>query len=91
MMTPAQMLNQIERRKINLVHSFDAFWHASVDVNGQTLTTKKRAVRSISVIALTPIGAVEALVSKIDNEAQERALFPPDNPKITPEDWKAPF
>ena len=65
-MTTAEAFAEIENRKINLVHSFDAFWHASVDEKGATLTTKKRNIRTVSVMALTPIGAVEALCAKLD-------------------------
>jgi hypothetical protein len=90
MITPVEALFEIEARKINLVHSFDCFWHASVEVKGETVTTKKRAVRSISVIALTPLAAVEALCAKIDNEAVERVLFV-DNPNVTPAGWESPF
>lgn len=68
MMTASEAFLEIETRKINLVHSFDAFWHASVDVNGETLTTRKKTVRTISVIDLTSIGAVERLCAKLDNE-----------------------
>ena len=75
MMTPAEAIAEIEARKINLVHSFDAFWHASVDLPGSTPTTKKRAVKNVSVIVLTPVGAVESLCAKLDAEAQERTLF----------------
>ena len=77
MMTPIEAFFEIEARKINLVHSFDAFWHASVDFKGETVSTKKRNIRSVSVIDLTPIGAVERLCDKLDNEAQPepQALF----------------
>jgi hypothetical protein len=74
-MTASEAFDAIAARKISLVFSFDAFWHASVDVKGETLTTKKRNVRSISVIALTPIGAVEALLGKLDAEPTDQELF----------------
>ena len=67
-MTSEQAMREIEARKIHLTYTFDAFWHASIDVKGETVSTKKRNVRSISVIALTPINAVESLCRKIDDE-----------------------
>lgn len=75
MMTPAEAFMEIDARKIHLVYTFDSMWVASVDVKGQTLTTKKRNVRSVSVIALHPIGAVEALCRKLDAQAEQQELW----------------
>lgn len=74
-MTAAEAFAEIEARKIHLVFTFDSMWVASVDVRGETLTTKKRNVRSVSVIALHPIGAVESLCAKLDREAEQQPLW----------------
>jgi len=68
MMTAAEAFIEIETRRINLFCTFDALWHACVDLKGDTVATKKRNVRSVSVVALTSIGAVESLCRKLDAE-----------------------
>jgi hypothetical protein len=76
MMTAPEAFLEIETRKINLAYTFDAMWLASVAID---------AKKSASALALTSIGAVEALVSKLDFE------FQPDDRNITPEGWEPPF
>lgn len=73
-MTPFECLREIANRKINLVSSL-ALWHASVDETGDTITTKRRKIRSISAIAPTPLDAVSELIRKLDSEAREQELF----------------
>lgn len=75
MMTAAEAFLEIETRGIGLFQTFDCLWHATVDLRGNTITTKKRNIKSVSVVALTSIGAVEALCRKLDAEHEQQQLW----------------
>lgn len=81
----------IERRQISLVPALNQ-WVATVDQTGDTLTTKKRKVKSIFAVANTPAEAVEALVAKLDAEAKQQT-FGEDEfwPTAEPENLECPF
>jgi hypothetical protein len=70
MMTASQILAEVERRQIALVSAFGGVWMASVDECGDTITTKKRKIRSISATSSTPTGAVEALLAILNQQPQ---------------------
>jgi hypothetical protein len=75
-MTAAEAWQEVVKRRIALTPIIDGrLWSASADVRGETRTTRKRAVRSVSATSSAPIAAVESLCAKLDSEAQERALF----------------
>jgi hypothetical protein len=72
-MTAAEAFLEIETRRIHLCPTFDAaLWHASVDVQGESPEANKRVLRTISVVDLTLLGAVESLCRKLDREAEDR-------------------
>jgi len=76
MMTAAEAWQEVVKRRISLTPIIDGLiWSASADVRGETLTTRKRTLRSVSATSSAPIAAIEKLVEKLDAEAQERALF----------------
>jgi hypothetical protein len=50
-------------------------WVASVEVKGDGVATKKRAVRSVSATASSPIGAIRSLIAKLDGAPRETADF----------------
>jgi hypothetical protein len=73
MMNASEAFLELETRRIALVPTFDCLWHASVDIKGEGVSTKSRNVRSVSVVDLTSIGAVERLCAKLDAEQLREA------------------
>jgi hypothetical protein len=72
----SEVLRQIAARQIALVPAFDGkLWVASVDEFGSGVASKRRKVRTISATAATPVGAVKALVEKLDTMATPQELF----------------
>ena len=57
MITAERAMMEIEARGISLRFTYNAFWHAYV--------------KTVSAIALTPIGAVETLCNKLDGVESE--------------------
>lgn len=68
---------EIIQRRIALTPVFDGkLWAASVDVKGRSDHNRKRAVRSVSATASSPIGAIVALIEKLNAEAQpQRSIW----------------
>jgi hypothetical protein len=80
-MTAAEAWQEVVKRRIALTPIIDGrLWSASADLRGETLTTRKRVIRSISATSSAPIAAVESLCAKLDAEAQQRALFEEEAP-----------
>lgn len=70
-MTLSAAWRAIIERRISLTPAFDGrIWSASVDVKGSSRHNQKRAVRSVSATAASPIGAIRLLVEKLDAEAE---------------------
>lgn len=70
LMTAAECWREVATRKISLTPAL-GLWIAEVWINGGRDHNRKRPVRSVSAIALSPIGAVAALVAKLNAEARE--------------------
>jgi|SRR5262245_11947171 len=71
----ADAWRELTARSISIVPSFDGrIWTASVDEKGNTISTKKRKVRMVSATASTPLGAISALVAKLEDRPRESPL-----------------
>lgn len=72
-LTAADAWRAVIERRISLTPAFDGkVWSASTDVKGSSRHNHKRAVRSVSAVASSPIGAIKELVQKLDAEAEQR-------------------
>ncbi|MCI0338631.1 MAG: hypothetical protein L0226_13725 [Acidobacteria bacterium] len=80
-LTATEAWREVEERDIAIVPAFGgATWSASVDIKGDARHNRKRAVRSVSAAALSPIRAVEALIKMLDASTQPQQLFDEDYP-----------
>jgi len=67
-LTAAEAFLEIESRAISLAPLFDGkLWLASVDVYGER-HNKNKALSCLSATCATSLGAVSALVNKLENE-----------------------
>jgi len=73
----AEAMRQIAERGISLTPAL-GLWVASIDIKGEG-HNRKRALKSVSVIGMTPAAAVNALVEKLDGEPQAREMFGGDH------------
>ena len=71
-LSPLDAWREIAARNISLTPVFDGrIWIASVDQCGEG-HNRKRALRSVSAMAATPLAAIQALIETLDAErAQE--------------------
>jgi len=78
-LTASELWREVEARRICLVPVFDdKLWAASVEVKGVG-HNRKRTIRALSAIGSTCIGAVAALVEKLDAEAKQQRLWDMDD------------
>ena len=78
-LTAGQCWLEVAARRISVVPALDGkLWCASADINGTSDHNRKRAVRSESSIASTPLRAVEQLVAKLGSQAEQVSLWEMD-------------
>jgi hypothetical protein len=75
-MTAAECWLEVAARCISVVPALDGkLWCASADIKGDRDHNRKRAIRSETVIAATPLLAVEQLVAKLGSQAEQQQLW----------------